>query len=65
MTAREPSAVDPFTHLSKAKGLLDNAWANMRGGDGPLLHTHEVRADLIATAHVHAILALVEAVRGE
>lgn len=48
-------------HYRKAEKLLDNAWTRMAGGSGGLLHTHETRADLIATAHVHATLALAAA----
>jgi 2-polyprenyl-3-methyl-5-hydroxy-6-metoxy-1,4-benzoquinol methylase len=44
-------------HYRRAETLLLNAW-QLGGPEGDtLIHTPERRAELIATAHVHALLA--------
>jgi len=47
-------------HYQRAEGLLENAWTHV-GINGPLLHSAEVRLALVASAQVHATLALVAA----
>lgn len=47
-------------HYQRAEGLLENAWTHV-GIDGPLLHSAEVRLALVASAQVHATLALTAA----
>ena len=48
-------------HYKQAEVLLSNAWDHVGGkdGDGPLLHSAEVRIALVAAAQAHATLALV------
>lgn len=46
-------------HYRRAEQLVENAWRHVRSDNAaPLLHSHEVRAALLATAQVHATLAL-------
>lgn len=51
-------------HYKQAEVLLSNAWDHVGGkdGDGPLLHSADVRLALVTAAQAHATLALVAAV---
>ena len=48
-------------HFKKAEGLIENAWRKVAVDGDAYLHTPEVRDRLLATAQVHATLALVAA----
>ena len=49
-------------HAAEARGRLERAWARMSGDDSlrPLLRTDAQREQMIATAQVHATLALAD-----
>jgi hypothetical protein len=45
-------------HRERAEGLIKNAWCRVGADvDAPWLHDIQTRQLLIATAHVHALLA--------
>ena len=44
-------------HYRRAEALIANAWRKSASGSETLIQTPERRAELIATAHVHALLA--------
>jgi hypothetical protein len=52
-------------HRRRAAALLESAWKRSASDSGFLIQTPERRAELIATAHVHALLALPPGVSGQ
>ena len=44
-------------HYRTAEVLLENAWKRSAADDLTFIHTPERRAEIIAKAHVHALLA--------